>query len=410
MESNNEVTKPEWMSTSFFESALRFSEEDNNITVISSEVKAATVPGDNYVSDMYRAVVKFKRGSDTVEKSIIVKASKPTSEGVMAKITSETNIFYQETAAFTMIFPEMYNLLNEVPSLSNQPFSAKYLYSYHSNESTSSILLEDLKVSGFRLAEKKSGLDLKHCLLVMRTIARFHAVSLVLHQKDPEIFKSFMVHALYTGKDTGMEAIITGGVSNAAREVETWPDFKEKFARKLYNLRDTAMEQWIAGIVRNENEFNVLCHGDLWFNNMMFRYSDDTGEVEEVRFVDFQLTYWTSPVMDLQYFMHSSASAEVLEHSEVLIQEYYSTLCEILTLLKHPHLQPTMSLINEELEKRSRFAVIASIAGRSVVLADKSKIPDMNNVVQEKETFQLTEEYKSSLKKLLILFEARGWL
>ncbi|XP_069690934.1 uncharacterized protein [Periplaneta americana] len=409
MGTNNELIRPEWMNNSFLEKALRSAEEDNNITVISTEVKAATAPGDNYGSDMYRAVVKFKRGTDTVEKSIIIKASKPTSQGALAKVISEANIFYQETTVFTIVFPAMYKLLNEVPSLSNQPIAAKYFYS-HSDETASSIVLQDLKQSGFRLVEIKCGLDLKHCLLVMRTIARFHAATLVLYQKDPDSFKPFMENAFSKDEDITMENFFRGNITTVAKEVETWPDYKDKFARKLHNIGDTALKQWILETKRKDEEFNVLCHGDLWFNNMMFRYSEDTGEVEEVRFVDFQLTHYTSPAVDLQYFMHTSASAEVLEHSELLIQEYHNTLCEILTLLKHPHLQPTMSLINEELEKRSRFAVLASIGVRSIVLTDKNKVPDMNNIIEAKESIHLSEDYKESLKKLLLLFEARGWL
>ncbi|XP_069690906.1 uncharacterized protein [Periplaneta americana] len=398
MADNNELIRPDWMNTSFFEKALRSAEEDNNITVISSEVKAATAAGDNYGSDMYRAVVQFKRENEIEEKSIIIKA------------VTMTKVFYHEKAVYAVVLPAMYNLLNEVPSLSNQLFAAKYFYS-HLDETAPSIVMEDLKVNGFRLADKKqSGLDLKHCLLVMRTIARFHAASLVLYQKDPTMFEPLMSNVFSRGENKGMEPLFRGYVTRVAREVETWPDYKEKFAHKLHNLRETAQEQWRLGITRNEDGFNVLCHGDLWLNNMMFRYSDNTGDVEDIRFVDFQLTYWTSPAVDLHYFIHTSASAEALDHFELMIQEYYNTLCEILTLLKHPHLQPTMATINEELNKRSLYAVLASVLIRTVVLADRTKIADMGNMIKEVENAHLSEEYNESMKKLLLQFEARGWI
>ena len=41
------------------------------------------------------------------------------------------------------------------------------------------------------MLDRLVGLDLHHVLLVMRTIARFHAASVVLHQQEPECFKLY---------------------------------------------------------------------------------------------------------------------------------------------------------------------------------------------------------------------------
>jgi hypothetical protein len=47
-------------------------------------------------------------------------------------------------------------------------------------------VVQDLSAEGFKMAERRHGLDLPHCLLVMRKLARFHAASIVLHDRDPE--------------------------------------------------------------------------------------------------------------------------------------------------------------------------------------------------------------------------------
>ena len=36
------------------------------------------------------------------------------------------------------------------------------------------------------MAERRKGLDLAHCLLIMRLLAKFHAASVVLHDQEPE--------------------------------------------------------------------------------------------------------------------------------------------------------------------------------------------------------------------------------
>ena len=62
-----------------------------------------------------------------------------------------------------------------------EPFAARYMYSC-----PGTIVVDDLCAQGFRMAGRQKGLDLPHCLLVMRTLARFHAASVALHDKDPD--------------------------------------------------------------------------------------------------------------------------------------------------------------------------------------------------------------------------------
>lgn len=62
------------------------------------------------------------------------------------------------------------------------------------------------------------------------------------------------------------------------------------------------------------NGINVLNHGDFWINNMMYKYDDDDDESlrpRDIRLVDLQLVRFSSPCLDLQYFITTSAQQEV---------------------------------------------------------------------------------------------------
>ena len=143
--------------------------------------------------------------------------------------------------------------------------------------------MEDLKAQGFKMADRTRGLDLQHCLLVMKQIGRYHGASAVLQQKTPEIFLYFH-EGLHGSKILEKsEDFFRTGVINLAQEVEKWPQYRERFSEKLLNLADNAYTKFLDSLKRREEEFNVLCHGDLWLNNMMFRYSQETGEVTDVR-------------------------------------------------------------------------------------------------------------------------------
>ena len=84
----------------------------------------------------------------------------------------------------------------------------------------------------------------------------------------------------------------------------------------------------------NENNFNVLNHGDLWINNMMFLYKDE--QPIDVLMVDFQLSSWNSPVFDLIYFFNTSLHEDIREAGQdELIQFYHENLVKTLRKLNY---------------------------------------------------------------------------
>jgi hypothetical protein len=135
------------------------------------------------------------------------------------------------------------------------------------------------------MADRTVGLDMKHCLLVMKTLAQSHAASAVLHLKHPEIFKPFVESFYCERQRKSMEMFYQSLMENIAKEVEKWPLYSDRFACKLHRLADKTMDLLIKDTERKDDDFNVLVHGDLWVNNMMFRYSDDSDEVVGVRYV-----------------------------------------------------------------------------------------------------------------------------
>ena len=182
------------------------------------------------------------------------------------------------------ILPTVYHLLDDKSPGEFKPWTAGCLY-YHSGSPVSALVLDDLKEQGFRLADRTVGLDMRHCLLVMKAIAQQNAASAVLHLKDPEIFKPFSESFYCERQRTTLELILQNIMTNLAKEVEKWPLFNDRFASKLHRAADKIVDFLIKFLVRDDDDFNVFIHGDLWKNNMMFRYSDDTDEVMDVRYI-----------------------------------------------------------------------------------------------------------------------------
>jgi hypothetical protein len=193
-----------------------------------------------------------------------------------------SNIFERESGAFITIMPAAYRLLDEILPGEFQPCTPRCLY-YQSGPPAPALVLEDLKEKGFRMADMTVGLDMPHCLLVMKTLAQSHAASAVLHLKDPDILKPFNESFYCERQRKTLEAIFIGSMKSVAKEVEQWPLFNDRFACKIRKGADKVVDLLIKFVETDEDDFNVLVHGDLKTNNMMFRYSDDTDEVTDVR-------------------------------------------------------------------------------------------------------------------------------
>lgn len=186
----------------------------------------------------------------------------------------------KEALALSSVLPNMYRLLEEASPTQFQPFSATCFYSHSGPDF---IVMEDLKEKGFKMAKRNLGLDMKHSMLVMRKIARHHASSAVLREKNPEIIHPFYESVYNKEFKEPLDNLFGKGMKNLANEVEGWPDYGNRYGTKLHNLAGRISDLLIEIMERHDNEFNALRHGDLWLNNMMFSYSDDTGEVEDVR-------------------------------------------------------------------------------------------------------------------------------
>ena len=75
---------PNWLNSSFFETALRSAEYGPNVTVTSNEIGRATAAGEIYFSDIFRAKLQVTLDGRRSTLSLIVKSL--PEKGEMAKV------------------------------------------------------------------------------------------------------------------------------------------------------------------------------------------------------------------------------------------------------------------------------------------------------------------------------------
>ena len=235
-------------------------------------VEDFTKKGDNYTSIVTCVKCCYTIFDQNNLVSYIVKMNSNQDIDTMQNLTQV--IFTKETQFFEILVPHLNECLTEAGQVHLR--IPKCLY-YDLTPGKELMVLRDLRDLGFKMNDRKIGLNVAHSILIIQELARLHASSILFQQKkikeDPnyDMKEAFsFLNEVYTGE--GMK-----------------PDFIEL----LLSMFDCGVEvaakcpgyekvvEWIkrqntAGILCQQLSstypFRTICHGDCWINNVLFRY------------------------------------------------------------------------------------------------------------------------------------------
>ncbi|XP_015431089.1 PREDICTED: uncharacterized protein LOC107187490 [Dufourea novaeangliae] len=247
----------------------------------------------------------------------------PPSTSPQYDFIQEYGTFKKEVALYTTVFPEV------LDGLDNRCIPECFL-----GLENDVIVLEDMAHSGYEMTDKRKPFDYEHCKILMRTLARFHAKSLIFEevcQKNlHDEFSHCMQETLWPLKDGRAKAMFDAAVKGTVSVIDLMPelsvDKRRSFRAKVIDLcADHAVK--LSPSTRHKN---VLCHGDLWANNILFKYDDD-GKPLECCLIDFQLARYNPPAHDILCFLQFTTTRKLREeHSEDLFRVYHETMAEAL--------------------------------------------------------------------------------
>lgn len=151
------------------------------------------------------------------------------------------------------------------------------------------------------------------------------------------------------------DALYKSHVDIVADVISEWPGFEE-YATKLRRIRDEVVERGYQAYDVNPDHFNTLVHDDLWSTNLMIK-SAKTNDLEKpfenVIFIDFQFSVWSSPTIDLFYFMNSSLCDSLRPLCiNNLVLFYYEHLVEYLKRLNYGKTIPTWPEFFQQYQQR----------------------------------------------------------
>lgn len=192
------------------------------------------------------------------------------------------------------------------------------------------LLLEDLTTSGFKMIDRHNEkITADHVNLVMQTLGKFHAISFALQDQKPEKFKEIISHLEEIFIYDGQEQLIEYFKVLQKIAMEAIPGIKDTdVAHKAEKIFKENFFQIASNCVKGElaEPYAVVCHGDCWSNNSLFKY-DINGNPIEVRLIDWQLTRYASPVTDILYYLFGSVEKNLRDsHYRIFLNTYHHSL------------------------------------------------------------------------------------
>lgn len=123
--------------------------------------------------------------------------------------------------------------------------------------------------------------------------------------------------------DYSLSQAISSLMNDSVADAASASILKTFKGRKLFDIM-------MNHVTNSDDIWNVLCHGDLWSNNIMFHYKKN-GKVNYAKFVDLQTLRYSNLTCDILMVMFSSTKYKMrMQHMDSLIDIYRTALINTL--------------------------------------------------------------------------------
>lgn len=105
-------------------------------------------------------------------------------------------------------------------------------------------------------------------------------------RQEPELLEFHKIR-LMTHEAPTAKSLLMNIYYSICAVSEKWSDFRE-ISDKLKSIEDKVFDKTIETTALNEDQFNVITHGDYWINNLLFKY-DEKGQPINLRMVNYSV-------------------------------------------------------------------------------------------------------------------------
>ncbi|XP_055544366.1 uncharacterized protein LOC129729654 [Wyeomyia smithii] len=405
------LEKYSFITKEYLEGILQKEQCESVVSVKEFTVVPALGKGENYSSDILRVKINYVTGSNNHRTQTYIVKSSLATEG-MADLLEQYDVFHREIAVYRNVMPRVERMLATIG------YRSKLAPLAHVISSTvpKHFVFEDLSLHGFRPANRKRGLSYKQLAMVLEKVAKFHAATAVLFSMDQETMRDHHyrnineeIHHFYP--------LFQNSMLGCAEEAKTWSTTPESIVEKLFKLQKSVIDKGCQVYTRDNSTFNVLNHGDLWVNNIMYK-DDASGNPIDCILVDYAVGFFGSPAIDLSYLLFTSSSDDITtEQFDLLLQHYHSELVDCLKKLNYTKQIPSLLDNHVEMLRKGFVGVMYVTFLIPLRLIEDTANADLGNLLglsEEAVEFRRKifshPKYRPRMEYLLKYFDRKGYL
>ncbi|XP_018916994.2 LOW QUALITY PROTEIN: uncharacterized protein [Bemisia tabaci] len=342
---------------------------------------------DQFASSIYFGdVISETESGDRVTQSVVVKAQAGASSRMQSTCSRSISSF-TTSSCFTRNLPLLCQCdpSGKISGIFPRCF---YAHIVDGDPMQDLLIFENVQKLGYKLSPWKAFNDYAHIKLSLEWLGKFHATSLVCKKKFSKKFKeivSKISESHWTEKKlTKNDAFCRENCKRGILPLQNNPSYKDRLKDLSALVERTNLS--MAKIVVPYEPLSVICHGDFCRNNIFYKY-DANGAPCAVIFFDMATLRYSSPAIDLSFYLFMNSSPEVRsDHWMEILQTYYTSLTSNPEL--NPRETPTFEDFQLDLRRRgfygythASFFLPMMLPGEKPADEDWSKM-DMDSFIQ----------------------------
>jgi thiamine kinase-like enzyme len=355
---------------------------EENLDDFSVNILGNSEKGDGYAGDIVFVRLISAIAHAAKEYNIVLKCSKRSE--TLRKITPIKEAFTNEIYVYNTVLP-VFTQFQRKHGIENPFDSVPKYYGRFTDENTEVLVFENLKSAGYSLWNKKNPLTRKHINMVVEEYGKFHAISFAMQDQQPEkfqelhsdlqdVFKQFMTLSAF-------ENMFSKGFDEVCDLLKG--DLEDETLIIWKNFRNQ-LNYIFSEMCQQPDVKKVILHGDCWSNNFMYKHAADNEILPvKVAMLDWQISKYSSPILDLSYFLFACISKEDIEDLDEILRLYHKSLSSHLQRMgaDSTKLYPLDTFL-KDWKKFGRFGASMSSLLFKVCATDSDEVIDFADAVE----------------------------